>query len=744
MALKDHMEADENIWAVALGTAISGSMLRAIPSDHAMIVTVIANMANIAKSSFVLSKTPPRLPCLRLSPLKIGGSFVIDRTWALLRAVLPGTAALAFALDATTPFARANQPGNAGPIGGLHTPIPLLRPVSVVTYHYDNSRTGWNFREAALDASKVASPSFGLLHTVTLDDQVDAQPLVIAGERLAGQPQRRNVLYVATENDTVYAIDANGGQILAHRNLGAPVPESKLPGQCNNNGANVGINSTPVIDAGSNTMYVIAYTWSQGAPQYTLHALDLATLADAMPPQTIVAHHPMPNGGNYRFNVVGQRQRPGLLEQNGTIYAGFGSFCDFDENDSRGWLLGWNAASLSPLPANQLNDTRLDAGTPECPAWNSGLGNCFLASVWMSGYGVAGDASGSLYFTTGNSSPGTFGHDDIQESAVKLSGDLNSVQDYFTPKNEQSLDDGDTDLGSGGIMVLPDQAGSIPHLAVAGGKDGTMYLLDRDKMGGFSSTANNIVGSYDAGACWCGPSYFTSSDGVGRVVTGAGDHVTVWKIVTAPSTGLQLESPASVSLSSAQDPGLMTSVSSNGTAAGTAVIWAVQRPVDGSPANVTLWAFDPGTRKTLFHAAAGTWPNTNGNANVVPVVANGLVFVASFKQLAIFGLGANGKAVIAHPLRPALPVSGSDVFGTVEKIAGQTLELRLRNGTTIAVDASGAARNHASVIPLIGRPLEVRGQRDAAGTLHADSILRAKRDARAWELDRFITSDAIR
>jgi hypothetical protein len=229
--------------------------------------------------------------------------------------------------------------------------------VAVTTYHYDNLRTGWNQQETALTAASFPS-NFGILATVTLDDQVDAQPLIVPDLTIAGGTH--DVVYVATESNTVYAIDATSGAILRRRNLGAPV---SYPQACNNNRPHVGINSTPVIDLAANTLYVIAY--NKGSPPvYQLHALDLTTLNDTVNSPDgveVTASHTLTNGSTYTFDAKVQRQRPALLELNGVVYAGFGSFCDFKASKSRGWLLGWNASTagtLAPLVANQLDETR--------------------------------------------------------------------------------------------------------------------------------------------------------------------------------------------------------------------------------------------------------------------------------------------------------------------------------------------------------------------------------------------------
>ncbi len=509
---------------------------------------------------------------------------------------------------------------------------------AITTYHYDNYRTGWNQNESVLTPANVGPTTFGLLQTVALDDQVDAQPLVIPGVQItAGNYQgTHDVVYVATENDTVYAIDVHTGTVLLNPNFGAPVSQQSLPGKCANNGPNVGITSTPVIDPSSNTLYVMTYTQGMSAPAYTLHALDLGSLTDKVTPQVVAASHTLTDGTTFNFNAKYQRQRPALLLANGSIYAGFGSFCDKAVNLSRGWLLGWTAGSLAPFPSNQLNDQQ-----PTSP------NNFFLSSIWMSGYGPSADDAGNILFVTGNSESGTYdGVTNIQESVVKISNTLTTVLDLFTPDNQATMDEKDSDFGSGGVMVLPDQTGSTPHLAVAAGKSGTMFLMNEDSLGGYSPTANNVLGSYPVGRCWCGESYFVDpADGFGRVVSSGGRTAIVWKLQTSPTVALT-KAKVSVTTGGTQDPGFFTTISSSGNA--NPIIWALSHPAKATKA-ISLFAFNPdsGTKKmkTLFEATAGAWPNTGGNANLVPVVANGQVFVASNQQLQIFGLtGTKAKA----------------------------------------------------------------------------------------------------
>jgi len=503
--------------------------------------------------------------------------------------------------------------------------------VAVATYHYDNKRTGWNSHEHTLTPANVSSSAFGLLQTVFLDDQVDAQPLVVPGVLItAGKNQgTHDVVYVATNGNTVYAIDTQNGTVLLTKKFGKPVPS---PLGCNNNGPNVGIHSTPVVDLASKTLYVIVYNNDSTGPAYRIHALDLGNLTDKVAPKVIAASHPLTDGSQFEFNATYQRQRPALLLANGNIYAGFGSFCDFAPNLSRGWLLGWSADSLTPLPADQLTDLQASA-----------FFDFYLSAIWMSGYGPAIDDDGNVLFVTGNSSPVGNSYDgatNFQESVVKVSPDLTSVLDLFTPSNEAWLDYTDGDFGAGGVLVLPDQPGPVPHLAVAAGKAGTMFLMNANDLGGFDNNKNHVLGSYSVGPCWCGQSYFVDpTDGAARVVSSGGYSAKVWKLETSPRPALTL-STSSPQVPGGQAPGFFTTISSNGRA--NPIIWALSRPLSPLKTNINLYAFNPRsggrTMQQLFKGTAGVWPSFFGNSNLVPVVANGKVFVASYMQLQIFGL----------------------------------------------------------------------------------------------------------
>ena len=312
-----------------------------------------------------------------------------------------------------------------GAIAVPAAPAVALKQV-VATYHYDNQRTGWNGNETTLTPANVGSTSFGVLAQVGLDDQVDAQPLVVPHQQITAGPTpgTYQVVYVATEANTIYAIRASNGAVLLSRNLGTPVP---FPLGCSNNGPNVGNNSTPVIDVAAQTLYVVAYTLMSGIPTYQVFALNLNDLTDKTAPVTVAASHTLSDGTTYNFNAQVQRQRAALLESSGIIYAGFASFCDFSPDQSRGLLLGWQASTLAPLAANTLTDTLA-------------TGSFFLSTIWMSGYGIAAAPnSGNLFFSTGNSGPGTYdGVLNIQESVAKVDPQLVNLLGMFTPRRYSS------------------------------------------------------------------------------------------------------------------------------------------------------------------------------------------------------------------------------------------------------------------------------------------------------------------
>ncbi len=500
----------------------------------------------------------------------------------------------------------------------------------IFTHHNDFRRTGWNYAETILtpDAISSVSSKFGVIATVNkLDDTVYAQPLIAPNVQITCPPNQTivtcqtglsgvyNVVYVATMANTVYAINAVNGQILLSRNFG-------LKGDCG------GIYSTPVIDPVSGTLYVMTHTVESGDQPSTLHALNVGTLTDVVAPYTITAlntFHTLTDGTIYRFHVQPTCQRPALLLVGGRIYAGFrgneylvGSL--LQSGPTRGWVLGWTASTLAPLPPLLTNGQA------------SAVNSMFLTSLHMSGTGIASDGA-NLYFSTGNSDPSGTSYDpvnNIEESVVKVTSNL-TVASIFTPSNFAALDKADFEIGSGGVLVTP----STPPLVLAAGKDGRMFLLNSNSLGGYTPGGpDRVLDMHNIGACWCTPSYFMGSDGIGRIVSSGGNSVMTWKIMqtgTPPTPHLVQEGVGQIAISN-QDPGFFTTVSSNGTAANhSGIIWAVGRPTIGST-SLTLYAFDAtpvsGTLPLLGQYPAGTW-TLDKNATIVPVVSNGKVYVGS-------------------------------------------------------------------------------------------------------------------
>ena len=639
-----------------------------------------------------------------------------------------------------------SQPGKFFSILGaaLLTTVSLAQAGNpdVTTYHNDRQRTGWNNQESLLTPTTVAGTSFQKLATVVLDEQVDAQPLYVARQPIEGKGVH-NTVYVATENNSVYAIDAQTGTILLHRNFGVPVPLSAIPGGCPNNVRSVGINSTPVIDPAAGTLYVLTYNYGTKQPTYYFHALDLSTLKDKVARKMASGSATLTDGTVFPFSSATNRQRAALLLSHKTVYAAFTSFCDNIPSKTRGWILGFQTGTAKPnsgMIANKL------ATSPK---------SYFLSTIWMSGYGLATDQYENIYFVTGNSDPTNtqFYPNNLAESVVKLTPDLAHVASYFTPgtaaTGRQALDQSDLDFGAGGAMIIPNQPGKYPRLTVAAGKVGTMYLMNQLSLGGYTNGSDNVLQTVDIGQCYCGPSYYQGADGVGRVISSGGQKVKVWKIVTSPTGAPQLvQESESPPITSGQDSGFFTSVTSNGTTAGSQVIWGLSRPNRQNPSAIQLYAFDPnaggGQAKTIFIGNAGVWPDSDGNANLVPMVTNGHVYVASYKQLTIFGLAKAGTAArtVAEPqvattieeAAPALP--GHVVYGKLIAVQGTTLTLETRSGEHLTVDPAVAKKNETENLPIIGRAYQARGEYDRQGVLHAVALQRVKDQAELWKADR--------
>lgn len=611
-------------------------------------------------------------------------------------------------------------------------------PPDVLTYHNDNNRSGWFSGETVLTPAVVSSPAFGLQKVVLLDGRIDAEPLFVSGQSIDGQGVH-DVVYVATETNSIFAFDAVSGAVLWHRQYGIPVPDAYKNGD-DNVFPVMGILSTPVIDRTAGLMYFVSDSFSGGGDNFRLHAVALSNGRDAMPPAVIQYSETLSDGTVWNFNPRYQLQRPGLLEANGSIYVAFGSNGDIVPNISRGTILRYDATTLLPM-TGQLTD-RLT--TPQS--------SYYLSSIWQSGFGPTADAGGDIFFSTGNSDPSTPSYSQAfnrPDSMVRLSSDLATLKDSFTTYDYFGLDEEDGDVGSGGLMILPDQPGSIPHLAIAGGKDGRAFLLNRDNMGGYvPGGPNHVVQTINMGSCWCGPSYYVGSDNAVHIITGGGNGATSWKLQTSPTVQLVQETSTGSNAVAGlpDDGGVVPVVSSNGTTAGSAVVWFVQKPSLSSDVN-------PGTPLTLHAYAAtnlshplvsilgGTWTHAeNSNANIVPTVAKGRVYVASNMQLRIYGVSSHPDGAVEDPITPSLPeiiacpasiaptaaVNGAmqvhQLYGTVCQASETELKLTLRNGHAVSIDTTTTGNQRRPVLLTPGRPVHVILVIDKTGVAHAQKI----------------------
>jgi len=505
------------------------------------------------------------------------------------------------------------------------------------THHNDNARTGQNLNETVLTPANVNPASFGKLSSYPLDGMAIASPLYVANVTIPGQGLR-NVVYVATEHDSVYAFDADGlapGPLWQHTLLfsGATTVPSADTGECCDIAPEIGVTGTPVIDPSTNTLYVVAKTKEGSAYVQRLHALDLATGAEKSG-SPVVLQASVPgngagsSGGMVPFDALHENQRPALLLLNGIVYIAFGSHGD--QQPYHGWLLGYNASTLKQVLAYTVT-----------PNANGG-------GVWQANSGPGADAAGNIYFITGNGAfdANTNGRD-YGDTFLKLNS-AGSVLDYFTPYNQATLNANNFDLGAAGPLLLPDQPGAHPHLMVSAGKNNTIYLVDRDNMGHYNTGNNDnqivqsLVDIFPFGTPepgnYSAPVYFNETVYFGPIA----DNVQAFRL----TSGLLSTSATSRSFEVYSYPGATLAISANGAANG--ILWAIQRNGDcGTAASCAaaapgvLRAYDAGDLSVELYASdqAQSRDVLDFAAKFsVPLVANGKVFVASASQLTIYGL----------------------------------------------------------------------------------------------------------
>jgi hypothetical protein len=518
--------------------------------------------------------------------------------------------------------------------------VPNDQHISVLTQHNNNTRAGLNDQEKKLTTSNVNSSTFGKLFTLSVDDQVYAQPLLVGN--LPINAGNHNVAFIATVNNTLYAYDGDSGKPYWKKNYTAsgmrPPRNTDMTGACGGQyqdfSGNMGIVGTPVIDSAAQTIYFVARSTSNGVSfvQY-LHAVNIIDGSERTgSPVKITATYNGTGDGNVNgvitFDAQKQNQRQGLTLLNGVVYVTFSSHCDW--GPYHGWILGYNATSLQQQIVYNDTPNGIDGG------------------LWQSGTGMAADAQGNLYVVTGN---GTVGDNNNQtvltnrgESALKLtvSGSTLQVSSYFTPFNFQNLENNDLDYGGMGAFLIP-----ASNYYFTGCKDGNIYLLNKDNMGGFNTSANNIQQTIFLNGnanMHCQPAYYKGSTNEFIYIWSENDQLRALPF-NRSSNLIDVGSQAIATITGPQgQSGAVLSVSSNGTTAGTGILWAAYAATGDAEHLVSpgiLRAFDASNvTKELWNNNQNAADNAGKYAKFSsPTIANGHVYLPTFSnQVVVYGI----------------------------------------------------------------------------------------------------------
>ncbi len=508
--------------------------------------------------------------------------------------------------------------------------LPVYAQNDVLTWHNDNARTGQNTGEAILTPANVNSANFGLLAKVTVDGKVDAQPLYVSELGVRGKG-KHNVLFVATEHDSLYAIDADKGTVLWQVSLLGAGETTSDARNCDQVTPEIGVTATPAISrtvGPHGTIYVVAMSKDpSGNYFHRIHAIDLSTGEEEFNgPVVVTATYPGTgdgsSNGTVTFDPKQYKERPGLLLLNGNLYTSWGSHCDI--RPYAGWMMTYDQATLAQTGVLDFVPNGNDA------------------APWNAGAGPAADASGNVFVSLGN---GTFdttltpqgfpNQGDYGNALVKVDLTAGGLvpTDYWTMYDSNAESNVDTDLGSGGLLLLPDEvdaSGNTRHLAVAAGKDHNIYVADRDNMGKFDPNSNGTLYQELTGALpggeWSSPAYFNQHVYYGSV----GQNLQSFAV----SAAMLVASPVQTTLTSFGYPGTTPSVSGYNTTGG--IVWA---PENSNPA--VLHAYDANDLSTELYnssqAANGRDQFGAGNKFITPTIANGKVFVGTQNSVGIFG-----------------------------------------------------------------------------------------------------------
>jgi outer membrane protein assembly factor BamB len=511
----------------------------------------------------------------------------------------------------------------APPSSSTPPPQPQTH-TDVVTYRDDPARDGANLTESVLTSANVNSSSFGLLRILPVDGKVDAQPLYLAQVSIAGAAH--DVVFVATENDSVYAFDAQTGAALWHVSLLGSGESPSDDRGCYQISPEIGVTATPVIDRAAGphgAIFLIAMSKDSSSNYHQrLHALDITTGAELFNgPVTVNPTYSSAAGGTKTFAPGQYAERAALLLENHTLYTSWTSHCDAPPYS--GWVIGYSESTLAQTAVLDLAADS-DAGP----------------SVWMAGGGLAADAAGNIYLLTANGAfdttlaNGLPQNGDYGNSFVKLStaGGGLAVSDFFAPSNEVAESAGDEDLGSGGVMLLPDvtdSSGLVRHLLVGAGKDSNLYVLNRDDMGKFNASGNGTWQELDGvfpGGIYSTPAYFNGKIYYG----GVGGSLEAFPVTAAKLASL----PASQTSTQFPYPGTAPAISANGAANG--IVWAVE---NSDPAVLHAYEAADLTHE-LYNSTQAPGGRDNfgaGNKFITPTVADGMVFVGTQNGVAVFG-----------------------------------------------------------------------------------------------------------